>query len=303
MVIGKVQEIGDLVLFVNVVETGGISSCARQLGYERGTVSRRIRRLERSIGTPLLKRSTKNVTVTDAGRRCFEQCAVLLDAVERAKEAATAGIPDIPSEPIVIGAPAAAFETFLKHHLERFIERSGKVRLEMIPVGAWSPDLLSRVDLGVALAPQKLDGVDTKTLTDVSEVVCASPAFLKSAGRLDSVQQLGEQRCVLDGSLAKPRVWSFLRDGELERVKVANGYLTAGPLEAREAAIAGLGICRIPRFMCKANLDSGQLLPLFPSYEPTGRRLVLVSRQRSLFRRDCTELRLFLERSLSATLV
>ncbi|MEM8817801.1 MAG: LysR family transcriptional regulator [Pseudomonadota bacterium] len=303
MVIGKIQEIGDLVLFVNVVETGGISSCARQLGYERGTVSRRIRRLELSIGTPLLKRSTKNVTVTDAGRRCFEQCAVLLDTVERAKEAATEGIPNAPSEPIVIGAPAAAFETFLKHHLERFVATAANVRLEMVPVGAWSRDLLARVDIGLALAPQKLDGVESKTLSDVTEVVCASPGFLQSTGRLDGVQQLADLRCVLDGSSAKPKVWNFLSDGELVRVKIANGLMSSGPLEAREAAIAGLGVCRIPRFMCKAALDSGQLLPLFPSHQPTGRRLVLLSRQRSMFRRDCTELRLFLERGLAMSSV
>lgn len=88
---GELKQVADLALFAKIVQTGGISRCAADLGMERTTISRRLGSLERSLGVRLLDRSPKHIAVTEAGRRCLEQCEQLLESARNAQSLATMG--------------------------------------------------------------------------------------------------------------------------------------------------------------------------------------------------------------------
>ena len=88
---GELRQVADLALFAKIVQTGGISRCAADLGMERTTISRRLGTLERALGVRLLDRSPKRISVTDAGRRCLEQCEQLLESSRNAYSLATIG--------------------------------------------------------------------------------------------------------------------------------------------------------------------------------------------------------------------
>jgi DNA-binding transcriptional LysR family regulator len=82
---GELKQVADLALFAKIVQTGGISKCAADLGMERTTISRRLGSLERQLGVKLLDRTPKYIAVTDAGRRCLEQCEMLLESAQNAE--------------------------------------------------------------------------------------------------------------------------------------------------------------------------------------------------------------------------
>lgn len=87
----ELKRIADFALFAHVVEAGTITQCAKRLGLERTTVSRRISGLEAQLGKPLLHRTTRRVSLTDAGRRCYEQCAAILQSARNARVLAMIG--------------------------------------------------------------------------------------------------------------------------------------------------------------------------------------------------------------------
>ena len=86
---GELQQVANLALFAKIVQTGGISRCAAELGMERTTISRRLGTLERTLGVKLLDRSPKHIAVTDAGRRCLKQCERVLESAQNAQSLAT----------------------------------------------------------------------------------------------------------------------------------------------------------------------------------------------------------------------
>jgi len=86
---GELRQVADLALFAKIVQAGGITRCAADLGMERTTISRRLGTLEKTLGVKLLDRSPKHIAVTEAGRRCLKQCEKLLESAQNARSLAT----------------------------------------------------------------------------------------------------------------------------------------------------------------------------------------------------------------------
>ena len=95
---GELKQVADLALFAKIVQTGGISRCAADLGMERTTISRRLGTLEKTLGVKLLHRSPKHIAVTEAGRRCLEHCELLLESAQIAQSLATIGATATPGD-------------------------------------------------------------------------------------------------------------------------------------------------------------------------------------------------------------
>ena len=127
---GELRQVADLALFAKIVQTGGISRCAADLGMERTTISRRLGTLERTLGVKLLDRSPKHIAVTDAGRRCLEQCEQLLESAQNAQSLATIGSIIANTAPIIIGAPPDIIDRYLEPRLSEFEAENSGIRIE-----------------------------------------------------------------------------------------------------------------------------------------------------------------------------
>ena len=130
---GELRQVADMALFAKIVQTGGISRCAEDLGIERTTVSRRLGALEKSLGVRLLDRSPKHLSVTDAGRRCLEQCEMLLESSRNAHSLATSGEIVASSTPLVVGAPPDIIDRYLERLLAEFEELNPGIEVERRP--------------------------------------------------------------------------------------------------------------------------------------------------------------------------
>jgi len=296
---GELRQVADLALFAKIVQTGGISRCAADLGMERTTISRRLGTLERALGVKLLDRSPKHIAVTEAGRRCLEQCEQLLESARNAQSLATIGSIIANTAPIVIGAPPDIIDRFLEPQLLAFENENAGIRIERRPVTIWTEEAIESVDLGITLAPLAISGGWTNTIAYVRQSIFASADYASQHDPVLSPFDLDSHDCIVENSDSDRHSWRFCRKDKVTTVTVNSKFIVSSLLEAREATLAGLGISRLPQYLCEPYLRSGSLVDLMPDTESAGRDVVVISPRQRQRKTGTAALRMYLETSFS----
>lgn len=300
---GELKQVADLALFAKIVQTGGISRCAADLGMERTTISRRLGLLERTLGVKLLDRSPKHIAVTDAGRRCLEQCEQLLESARNAQSLATIGSIIANTAPIIIGAPPDIIDRYLEPKLAKFEAQNSGIRIERRPITIWTEEAVEAVDLGITLAPLAVSGGWTNTIAYVRQSIFASADYASHHDPVMSPFDLEAHDCIVENSDSDRHSWRFERNGKVTTVSVKSKYVVSSLLEAREATLAGLGIARLPQYLCEPYLRSGRLVDLMPGIESAGRDVVVISPRQRQRKTGTAALRLYLETAFSKKLI
>ncbi len=296
---GELRQVADLALFAKIVQTGGISRCADDLGMERTTISRRLGTLEKTLGVKLLDRSPKHIAVTDAGRRCLEQCEQLLESAQNAQSLATVGSIIANTAPLVIGAPPDILDRYLELRLQSFEAENPGIRIERRPVTIWTENAIESVDLGITLAPLSISGGWTNTIAYVRQSIFASTDYAAQRAPVMSPFDLESHDCIIESSDSERHSWQFERNEKITTVTVNSKYVVSSLLEAREATLAGLGISRLPQYLCEPYLRSGCLVDLMPDTESTGRDVVVISPRKRQRKTGTAALRMYLETAFS----
>ncbi|MCG8369499.1 MAG: LysR family transcriptional regulator [Proteobacteria bacterium] len=292
---GELKQVADLALFARIVQTGGISRCAEYLGMERTTVSRRLGSLERALGVKLLDRTPRSIAVTDAGRRCLAQCELLLESAQNARSLATLGALSADDAAIVVGAPPDLIDRYIDPHLSAFEAGNPGVRIERHPVTTWDEQAVESVDVGIALAPATVSGGRTSDAGRLRQSVFSSGGYAARHRPLRSLADLARHHAIVEAGETPRETWRFERDGEEVHVALGSTHVVSGLLEAREAVLAGLGIARLPRYLCEPYLYSGRLVDLAPDFESAAREVLVVDPQQRQRKRGLDALRVCLE--------
>jgi DNA-binding transcriptional LysR family regulator len=292
---GELKQVADLALFAKIVQTGGISRCAADLGLERTTISRRLGSLEQTLGVKLLDRTPKHIAVTDAGRRCLEQCEILLESAANAQSLATIGAIIANKAPIVVGAPPDIIDRYLEPRFGSFESENPGVRIERRPVTVWSEEAVESVDIGIALAPVTIASGWTNTIAYVRQSVFASIDYASQHEPIRSPFDLEAHDCIVELEDRGLHSWRFGRDDKITTASITPKYTVSGLLEAREATLAGLGIARLPQYMCEPYLRSGRLVDLTPELESAGREVIVISPRQRQRKTGTAALRMYLE--------
>lgn len=292
---GELKQVADLALFAKIVQTGGISRCAEDLGMERTTISRRLGSLERALGVKLLDRTPKHIAVTDAGRRCLEQCELLLESARNAQSLATLGSIIASTTPIVVGAPPDVIDRYIDPYLGAFESENPGITIDRRPLTVWDEAAVESVDLGVALAPVAVVGGWTSVVSQLRQSVFASVEYAARHEAVRSPADLEAHDCIVELADRDHHSWQFVRGERLMTISVNARHVVTSLLEAREATLAGLGIARLPQYLCEPYLRSGRLVDLTPELESTGRDVVVISPQQRQRKNGTAALRLFLE--------
>jgi len=292
---GELRQVADLALFAKIVQMGGISRCAAELGMERTTVSRRLGALERTLGVKLLDRSPRRITVTEAGSRCLEQCEQLLESAQNAHSLATIGSIIASTAPIVIGAPPDIIDRYLEPKLAAFEAENSGVLIERRPITIWTEEAAESVDLGITLAPLTVVGGWTKTIAYVRQSIFASADYAARHDQVLTPFDLEAHDCIVESSDSERHSWRFKRNEKITTVSVNSKFVVSSLLEAREATLAGLGICRLPQYLCEPYLRSGRLVDMMPDTQSIGRDLVILNPRQGQRKTGTTALRMHLE--------
>ncbi|GLZ37129.1 LysR family transcriptional regulator [Actinokineospora sp. NBRC 105648] len=267
-------DLGDVAVFARVVDAGGFSAAATALRAPKSSVSRRVARLESALGTRLLHRTTRSVTLTEAGRAYYARVS---NALAEMSEAAAAAL-DAREEPrgtIRMTAPPDVGAEILPGLIAGFVARHPHVRVEVDFV-AETPSLVhGGYDLGLHGGRPDPSLAATK-LQDTAFRLYAAETYLARAGVPHRAEDLAGHACVLfrvkDGTT---RLNLRHRDGDIN-VEVS-GPIAANDLSfVRRAAIAGAGIALIPALVGARSVANGRLVAVLPDYHATGIPLNLV---------------------------
>ena len=299
----ELKYVADLVLFARIVQAGGISKCAADLGMERTTISRRLKMLEDSLGTKLLIRSPKQTTTTEAGRRCFERCVHLLEIVNGIGQA-TLSDPSTEANAataIVVGAPPDIVDSYLEACLSNYERDNAGIAIERHLTSGTTTQELSKVDLLVTWETDALGDSLVRKLASVRQSVYASPDWIERHGSPQQLSLLRKVPCIVDGAANNNDTWSFTRHGISRQVQVCCSFTAPSVLEAREAASAGFGCCQLPDHLGEPFVRYGRLVKILTAFRTNDRCLITSTSKQATLQPRIASLRLFLEASFATS--
>lgn len=267
------HDLNDLYYFVKVVEHGGFSPAARTLGLPKSKLSRRVAELEHRLDTRLINRSTRVFTVTELGKEYYRHCVAMLVEAEAAQEV----IDRARSEPkgsIKFSCPPGLIYFLVAPLVVRFMARFPEVHVEMDATSRRVDVVKEGYDfaLRVRYPPLEDSGLTMKVLSESPQCLMASAALLKACptpinGPDDLVQLPSIDFEQWDGV----HVWHL--DGPKEasaHVRHRPRLVTDDVFTLREAALAGLGVVKMPLIVGGRDLAEGRLVSVLPGWRPRG---------------------------------
>ncbi|MBS1156643.1 MAG: LysR family transcriptional regulator [Proteobacteria bacterium] len=252
-------------VFMRVADAGSFVRAAEQLGLSTTATSRLVAELEGHLGARLLNRTTRSLSLTDAGRAYFERCEAILADLEEA-EAQVGRQALNPAGVLRISAPIAFGAERLGELLSGFRQRYPQLVLDVTLADRMVDLVEEGIDLALRIAIDLDPSLVARRLTTVRIVLCAAPDYLARHGRPQTVQDLARHACLSYTNTARSGEWSFDGPAGRERVAVTGGWRANSGDLLRVAALAGEGIIRQPSFLVGEDLRQGRLLPLLPDY-------------------------------------
>lgn len=252
-------------LFVRVARSGSFSLAAREMGMTQPTASRIVAALEKQVGAALLTRSTRAVTLTEAGADYLARAEMILAALDEAEHAAR-GAGELRGTLRVATSPTLASKTIIPH-LAQFADRHPKLRIEFALDDARRDLIGDSVDVAVRIGALSDSSALARKIGTVNRVLVASPAYLATAGTPLTPSDLTEHTLIVGPAGRSSEAWSFRKDGKSTSVRVQGRFVINATEAATAAAVAGLGICSTGERSILSELASGALVRLLPDWE------------------------------------
>jgi DNA-binding transcriptional LysR family regulator len=263
------DRVSSMLSFVKVVEHGGFSSAARQLNLATSVVTTHVKSLEERLGVRLLNRTTRNVSLTEAGREYYERCVQILSEIENAEEAAQVlqskprGILRLNTSPAIPAVIASSIAEYNDLYPDVTIHLTATSRmLDLVEEG---------FDLAIWYAAAPVANLIIRRLASYRMVICASPQYLAKHGRPKHPSELTKHNSVIfyDATLAKQgREWTFTGSKGDFQVKFSGNLETNSPIAFRAAALHGQGFIITPAPLVIDDLKSGALVAVLSDFLP-----------------------------------
>jgi DNA-binding transcriptional LysR family regulator len=271
-------ETAELLAFTSTVDAKSLSRAAAELRVPRATLGRRLARLEANLGTRLLRRTTRSLSLTDAGEVFYRQARLALEAIAQAEASVRSGEGVMRGE-VRVSVPPNLDESF-SEMVTGFMKTNPHVRL--------------RVDVSTRLVDLRRDGYDValratsaiesglvaRTVGRHKAIAVASPSYLAEMGTPRGLRDLKRHRCLTGfarGELPQS-TWPVGRGV----VSVESAFSSNDLTLLRDAAVAGLGIALLPELIMRDALDSGALVPVLPGVIGAENRIAVVYVEREL---------------------
>jgi DNA-binding transcriptional LysR family regulator len=255
------QNLTDIAIFVKVVELSSFTAAAEALDMSQPVVSKAVTRLEEKLGARLLNRTTRRLSLTEAGSELYGRSVRALAEIENA-ELEVARFQTEPRGLLRVSAPMSFSILHLGPAIQSFLTRFPGVTLELSLVE-------EGFDVAVRIGRLQDSNLIARKIAPVRQILCASPAYLAQHGEPERPEDLLEHRCILYSLLSAPREWRLVGpDGEAHTVPINGAMQSNNGLVNRAAALAGGGIVLLPTFYLGEQLRSGTLKPLLCKFRP-----------------------------------
>lgn len=260
------QNLTDIAIFVKVVELSSFTAAAEALESSQPVVSKAVTRLEEKLGARLLNRTTRRLSLTEAGSELYRRSVRALQEIENA-ELEVARFQTEPRGTLRVAAPMSFSILHLGPVINAFLEKFPAVTVEL-SMDDRQVDLIEEgYDLAIRIGRLQDSNLVARKITPCRQVMCASPAYLKKRGTPERPEDLLEHNCIVYSNTAHE--WRLVdADGETHIVPITGTLHSNSGLVNRAAALAGAGIVLLPTFYMADEIRAGTLKPVLCKFKP-----------------------------------
>ena len=256
----------DMILFVQVVEEGSFSRVAEKLSLTNSVVSKRIARLEENLNTQLLYRTTRKLSLTDAGRALYNKAKIAKSAFQEAENAVTGYGEDMKGH-IRITMPVVSANFIFSESIAEFCKQHPEVSVELQITNRLVDLIEEGFDLALRTAVLEDSSLIARRLIDSQWIICATPDYLKQHGTPQNPEQLQNHEClVYKFDNTANSTWPLYIDGKEQLISV-HGRFHSNHLSAiKQAALSDLGIAFLPQVLIYEEIQKNTLTQILQCF-------------------------------------
>lgn len=254
--------------FRQVVAAGGFAAAGRQVGRATSSVSRQIAELEATLGVSLLNRTTRSVSLTEAGEIYYDRAVRILEDVDAANLAVTQA-EDQPTGVLRLTIPTAVGREVITAALPGFLERFPGIRIALSATDSLVDLFEERIDVAVRIGRLRDSSLMAAKVAESRRVCVASPTYLTNHGTPDRPEDLQQHNCLTYRAHPGSNSWTFRGPDGAIKVPVTGNMFVLSAEALAAAAIAGIGIVLLPDWCVGEELRTGRLKAILPDYQPT----------------------------------
>lgn len=271
--------IGAMPVFVAVAESGGFAAAARRLGVSKSAVSKRITQLETELGSRLLHRTTRKLSLTEAGENYLHHAQEAIAAAQNAEDA-VAQLQDAPQGLLRVNAPMSFGRLHVAPLVPAFLARFPGISLEVVLDDKVVDLVEGGFDVAIRAGTLPDSTLVARKLAPCRNVLCAAPSYLARHGKPLEPADLLKHNCLHYAYFSGAHEWTFNgADGPVS-VETRGNFQVNNSEALREAMVGGVGIGRLPTFVAAADLVSGDLVPVLEDFEMPSQTIYAVFPER-----------------------
>lgn len=251
--------------FVAVAESGGFSAAAKKLGCSTSHISRQVSRLEERLGSRLLARTTRQISLTENGEFYYQQCKYLVNGLQQANEQVTQQQYQL-NGTLRVSAAGGFAENFVAPALMTFAKDQPELSIDIDFNSRMVNFIEDGIDFAIRYGELNDSNLIARKLISRSMMLVASPDYLAKYGTPNHPNQLKSHRCIL----ANSDHWSFTIDGIKQSIKVSGNWQSNNSNVVLDACEQGLGIAYMPDSTFTKSIKQKKLVPILAPYCITG---------------------------------
>lgn len=268
-----------MAVFAAVVDKGSMVGAAEALGMTASAVSQQIRKLEQSTQVSLLHRTTRRLTLTEAGAQLYQSCRQIVDLAEQAEQR-LAELRDAPVGELRIAAPVGLPGRILSGALAPLLRAHPGLSLRLFFHDEVIDMVEQRIDLAIRVGRQEDSSLVARHVVDWRMLLCAAPAYLARSGWIETPAQLQTVDWIGLNTERAQYLQLLGPDGAQERLRLESRIACNNILSVRQFTLAGMGVSLQPEPEIRELLASGELLAVLPDWQPETIGLHLVTPRR-----------------------
>ncbi|WP_201560853.1 MULTISPECIES: LysR family transcriptional regulator [unclassified Psychrobacter] len=256
----------DMILFVQVVEEGSFSRVAEKLSLTNSVVSKRIARLEENLNIQLLYRTTRKLSLTDAGRALYNKAKIAKSAFQEAENAVTGYGEDMKGH-IRITMPVVSANFIFSESIAEFCKQHPEVSVELQITNRLVDLIEEGFDLALRTAVLEDSSLIARRLIDSQWIICATPAYLEQHGAPQTPEQLQNHEClVYKFDNTANSTWPLYIDGKEQLISVPGRFHSNHLSAIKQAALSDLGIAFLPQVLIYEEIQKNTLTKILQCF-------------------------------------
>lgn len=253
-------------VFIAVVENGSFSAAAERLSMTKSAVSKRISVLEDNVGVRLFNRTTRKLTLTEAGERFFDFARNAYSLAEDGF-AAISAYSGRPKGVLKINAPMTFCRLHIVPFIPEFLEKYPEIEVVLSMDDKVVDMTEGAFDVGIRIGELKDSSLIAKRLVDCKSVVCAASSYIAQHGKPQTPEDLTQHNCIYYSYFQAGVEWTFYNNNQKLKVQPRGNFVVNNSDAIAEVLLQGMGICQMPTFIVAKHLAAGELVTVLDDYQ------------------------------------